>query len=176
MRHLSIVLLSVVGLLVLLFVVGLSNEASADTVYQTPENFLQQIFGELPKPGLVWLDRTAQDNLTKLVGHPYPQARVRYWRADGKTVWILDEVGKEYPITAGFVVQDHHIAEVRVLIYRESRGTEIHFPAFLQQFAGARLNDGKLSQDIDGITGATLSVRALERMAKEALYLDRSIP
>jgi hypothetical protein len=163
-------------LLAFLLLAGASHDVAADTVYQDPEDFLRQAFGDPPRPEFVWLDRAAQDSLTKLMGHPYRQARIRYWHAKGKTAWILDEIGKEYPITAGFVVQDQRIAEARVLIYRETRGMEIHFPSFLKQFAGAQLTDDRLSQDIDGISGATLSVRAMERMAKAALYLDRSIP
>ena len=52
-----------------------------------------------------------------------------------------------------------------------------HLPAFLRQFAGAQLNttdaDEKLSKAIDGITGATLSVDAMRRMAQAALVVNR---
>ena len=57
-------------------------------------------------------------------------------------------------------------------MYRESRGEEIHLPAFLQQFVGNVLKGNALSQPIDGITGATLSVGAMTRMAKTALLLN----
>jgi FMN-binding domain len=107
------------------------------------------------------------------LGHTYPQARLRYWRAADKTVWILDEIGKEYPITAAFVVVDQQIERAQVLIYRESRGEEIHLPAFLRQFIGGHLDGERLSNKIDGITGATLSVRAMERMARAALVLNQ---
>jgi Na+-translocating ferredoxin:NAD+ oxidoreductase RnfG subunit len=35
--------------------------------------------------------------------------------------------------------------------------------------------DGYLSDSIDGITGATLSVRAVERVARLALWLDMQV-
>ena len=35
---------------------------------------------------------------------------------------------------------------------------------------------GKLSQPVDGITGATLSVRAVKKAATLALYLHRQTP
>ncbi|RME64612.1 MAG: FMN-binding protein, partial [Alphaproteobacteria bacterium] len=72
---------------------------------------------------------------------------------------------------AGFIVDDGRLESVEVLIYRESRGWEIRYPFFRDQFVGARLGaDLALDQDIDGISGATLSVRAMQKMARLALY------
>ena len=168
-----------------LFIGFLTPLSHADTTYVTPDNFLQETFlvkehAEIPKAEILWLDNAAQTQITAALGHPYPQARLRYWRspsrAQQKTVWILDEIGKEYPITAGFVVVDKKIQRAQVLVYRENRGMEIHLPAFLAQFINARLTDEKngaqLSNKIDGITGATLSVDAMKRMARAALVLD----
>ena len=150
--------------------------AFADTTYLSSDDFLRQTFSVVPAPALLWLDNAAQEKLTAVLGHRYPQARLRYWRAENKTAWILDEVGKDYPITAGFVVSDNRIERAQVLIYRESRGEEIHLPAFLRQFIDARLDGNKLSKDIDGITGATLSVDAMRKMARAALVLNQLAP
>jgi hypothetical protein len=154
--------------------------AGADTVHLSPDDFLRQTFSTPPQPALLWLDNAAQTQLIAVLGHRYPQARLRYWRIEKKTVWILDEIGKEYPITAGFVVSDSHIERAQVLIYRESRGDEIHLPAFLQQFTHVRLDnkssDAKLSKHIDGITGATMSVDAMRKMARAALVLNQLAP
>ncbi len=149
----------------------------ADTTYLAPENFLHEVFaGSSPATQYLWLDGAAQTKLKAIFGHPYPQARLRYWRAGGKTAWILEDIGKEFPITAGFVVKDHALAGVRVLIYREARGDEIHLPAFLKQFDGTRLQDGHLDPGIDGISGATMSVGAMQRMARAALTLNALAP
>ena len=44
---------------------------------------------------------------------------------------------------------------------------------FIDQFKGAALkDDGSLDKHIDGITGATLSVRAVSGLAQVALLLD----
>jgi hypothetical protein len=161
-----------------------SSSALADSVYQTREDFLSEVFGAPPPAQVLWLDSSVQDGLKGVLGHPYGQARLRYWRKDGKTVWILDEIGKEYPITAAFVVekdaqrdaQKDAIDMARVLVYRESRGMEVRYPAFLRQFAGARLQDGRLSKPIDGISGATLSVQSMQRMARAALLLNGHAP
>ncbi|RMD90438.1 MAG: FMN-binding protein, partial [Alphaproteobacteria bacterium] len=70
-------------------------------------------------------------------------------------------------------VEEGALREVAVLVYRESRGGEIRYPYFRDQFVGARLGDDlALDADIDGISGATLSVHAMQRMARLALYLD----
>jgi metallophosphoesterase superfamily enzyme len=145
----------------------------ADTVYLEPEAFLKQTFGTVPRPGVLWLTNDVQEKLKAILGHRYPQARLRYWRVEDRTAWILEEIGKEQPITAGFVVVGTRIADAEVLVYRESRGSEVHLPAFLKQFAGSSLNDDQLSTHIDGIAGATLSVRAMQRMARTALLLNR---
>jgi hypothetical protein len=153
-----------------------SGNAFADTVYQTRDDFLRELFDTPPQARVLWLDNSAQGKLNAVLGHPYSQARLRYWRADGKTAWILDEIGKEYPITAAFVVKNAAIERVRVLVYRETRGMEVHYPSFLQQFVGSTLLDGRLTRSIDGISGATLSVRSMERMARAALVLDTLAP
>jgi hypothetical protein len=158
---------------VLLLFILTASAARADTVYLAPNDFLQQTFTDPPSAALLWLDNAAQSKLIAVLGHPYAQARLRYWRTQNQTVWILDEVGKDYPITAGFVVVDNHIERAQLLIYRESRGEEIHLPAFLRQFIGAHLDGERLSNKIDGITGATLSVDAMRRMAQAALVLNQ---
>ncbi len=160
-------------LIILLFIGSLSQLAIADTLYQKPEAYLQETFAAaVPPASALWLDAATQDQINKILGHPYPQARIRYWRDQAKTVWILEEVGKEFPITAGFTISNNHIVDTRVLIYRESRGDEIHFPSSLKQFEGIYLDKDKLSGNIDSITGATLSVTAMRKMAQLALMLN----
>ena len=111
----------------------------------------------------------------EVLGHPYPSLRLRYWQSGNRTAWIVDEIGKERPITIGVVVEEGHIIDVQVLAYRESRGGEVRHPFFLNQFAGLSLkNDSRLSGPVDGISGATLSVRALTNVSRFVLYLADS--
>jgi hypothetical protein len=143
-------------------------------VYQEPDAFVAEVFGAKPAPKVLWLTKPIQAEASAILGHPSAQLRQRYWSDGRKSVWILEEIGKEEPITAGFVVADGRIEHVRVLAYRESRGGEVRQPPFLKQFRDARLAPGnRLDRDIDGIVGATLSVDAMERMARLALYFDR---
>jgi hypothetical protein len=147
---------------------------AAEIVHLPPEQFVTRAFaGQPPKSEVLWLSRDISAQAAQILGHSPSQLRQRYWRDDAKSVWILDEIGKEEPITAGFVIENGRIAQAQVLIYRESRGGEIRHAPFLKQYEGATLTtDHRLDRGIDGISGATLSVRAMERMARLALYFD----
>lgn len=66
------------------------------------------------------------------------------------------------------------VEEMRVLIYRESRGDEVRHPFFIDQFKGATLqNNHELDRHIDGVSGTTLSVHALTKLARLPLFIDR---
>ena len=76
------------------------------------------------------------------------------------------------PITVGVIIEKDHIRSLRVLVYRENRGGEVATPAFTDQFNGVALDaSGDFSTTIDGISGATMSVHALTRLAATALFL-----
>jgi hypothetical protein len=148
--------------------------AARGEVYQEPAAFITEVFGSLPAPKVLWLTKDLQAQAAAILGHPPAQLRQRYWSDGHRSVWILEETGKEELITAGFVIADGHIDHVRVLVYRESRGQEVRQSSFLKQFNSAKLVPGdRLDRDIDGIIGATLSVGAMERMARLALLFDR---
>ena len=145
----------------------------AKGVYQTPEAFLQESFQtEVPSPSLIWLTPERKQVISNIMSHAYGGLRVRYWARDGRTAWILEEIGKELPITVGIIVEAGAIQQVNILAFRESRGGEVRYPAFTDQFSGAKLGDKqRLDSNIDGISGATLSVRAVKKLARLALYL-----
>jgi len=152
----------------------LSMQALADRQYQTTEQFLAEHFSEgVPKASKLWLVKARAKKATKILNHKPETLTPRYWKQGNKTAWVMNEIGKSEFITAGFVVEDGKLARAQVLTYRESRGGEIHLPAFLKQYLGVQLKeDGFLDRHIDGISGATLSVRSMNRMARLALYYD----
>ena len=138
--------------------------------------FLDETLGQPLAAETLWIVGDLQPAVRAILEHDYPAARVRYWRARQHTVWVLDEIGKEMPITVGIAINDGAVERVKVLVYRESRGWEVKSPAFTAQFSGARLADRqKLDRQIDGISGATLSVRALSRLTRLALLFDQQI-
>lgn len=84
-----------------------------------------------------------------------------------------DEVGKFYPITFLVGVDiDLRVKGVRVLVYRESHGGGVRRMRFLRQYRGKSLSDPiRRHRDIISISGATLSVDALNRGVKKILFL-----
>lgn len=151
--------------------------ALARGVYQRPADFVAEAFaGSPPPPGVLWVTGPLRERIGRILGHPPRFLRVRYWLAGTRSAWVLEEIGKERPITVGVVVDEGRIERIRVLIFRESRGWEVREPFFTRQFEGAMLVEGdRLDRPIDGISGATLSVRALTRLARVALVLHRRV-
>lgn len=164
--------LIIIGLLLSLIAVP----AFARGVNQTDDDFLAETFdGNIPKSKVVWIKGEVRNVINDILGHEYAGLRVRYWQKAETTAWILEEIGKESPITFGLVIKKGRVEQVKVLVYRESRGGEIEQRAFTRQFTDAKLIDQKLDRHIDGISGATLSVRAMTSVVTMALYLTQFI-
>lgn len=151
---------------------GLSTTA-ATGVYQTPEAFLVEVFGgAVPPPQVLWVQRELRTQAEQILGHPLGVLRIRYWNQADRYAWILEEIGRDQPITVGIVTAVGRIKQLRVLIFRESRGWEVRHPFFTDQFHDVGLNEQlQLEHPIDGVSGATLSVSALTRLARLALLL-----
>lgn len=84
---------------------------------------------------------------------------------------VLDEKGKYRPIT--FLVaadSDLTVRDVEVLVYREDRGGEVRRQRFLRQYRGKTASDPiRTHRDIVNVTGATISVNALNDGVRRAL-------
>ena len=150
--------------------------AHADEVYLEPATFIAEAFdGKPPAPQKLWVAAALNTKVRDIAGSALPALRQKYWRAGERTVWILEAIGRDKPITAGYIVEHGVIVRAAILVYRESRGAEVRHPYFTDQFKGASLrNDDRLDRDIDGITGATLSVHAISGLARVALLLDQA--
>lgn len=177
----KIVSLAVVFTLALgLMTFNLSADApNSIGVYKKPDVFVKESFKQNPpKPSVLWIKGDVKKQVTQILGHKYAKLRVKYWKQGARTVWILDEIGKEKPITTGIVINNNRIEKVEVLVFRESRGWEVKYPFFTNQFIQVALKslvDTHLNKHIDGVTGATLSVNALKVQTRMALYLHNTI-
>jgi hypothetical protein len=160
--------------LILLLLASLALTSAQAAVYQEPSDFVSESFqGNPPAPKVLWLNQSLRDQVAQVLGHPPNGMRMRYWQDATRTVWVMDEIGKELPITTGIVVSKGSIERLRVLVFRESRGWEVRHDFFTEQFHGVEMTgDGNLDKHIDGISGATLSVRAVQKLARVALMLD----
>jgi len=148
---------------------------AAVEVHQTPAGFIAEAFPSgLAERKALWIAGDLKQETGAIMGHSLGLLRVRYWVEGRRTAWILEEIGKVEPITVGVVVEEGRIEQLKILIYRESRGWEVRYPFFTNQFTGAGTDErGKrLDRRIEGISGATLSVNAVTRLARLALALD----
>jgi hypothetical protein len=153
------------------------NTAIAKGIYQTPLAFIESSFGSnTPIQGTAWLNKEKKQTISSILQHPPSFIRLKYWQHGTRTAWILNEIGKEKPITVGVVIDNGKIEQLKVLTFRESRGWEVKHDFFTRQFNNSTINDSlQLNQPIDGISGATLSVRALKKIARIALFLEQDI-
>ena len=162
-------------ILVIAIALALTAGASADErVYKKPSDFIKSAFGgKIPPTSIISLSGEVKARAKRIMAHNYRESRVRYWKQGKRSVWILEEIGKTKPITTGFIVENGRINSVEILIYRESHGWEVSKPFFTRQFSRASLRSGdQLSNQIKNVAGATLSVRAVSKLARLALYLD----
>jgi len=162
----------------LLFFCGcvfLSDAVFATGTYQKPSDFIQEVFSDgVPEISKIWIKKDLKEKIREIMGHDVGMLRLKYWKKDNRTAWILEEIGKERLITAGIVINANKVESIKVLTFRESRGWEVRYPFFTDQFSDASLKENNLlDRHIDGISGATLSVKAMKKMARLALLLHQ---
>ena len=145
-------------------------------VYQTDEDFISEVFlNTPPENSSIMLGGDVRKKVALLLGHPYGGLIIKYWEKEGRTAWILKEIGKTEPITFGIVIKNSKIEKIKVLEFRESRGWEVKYPAFTKQYNGVGLEGDKLNKRIDGVSGATLSLWAMNGVSRVALYLSQHL-
>ncbi|MBV1915748.1 MAG: FMN-binding protein [Pseudomonadales bacterium] len=158
-----------------LLIILMIPSALARGTYMSPKEFVETAFDEGKSTlSVMRLTPEIQLGVKEILGRTYPVKRIRYWKQDTRTAWIMDQIGKTEPITVGVVVDQGKIHEIKILVFRESRGAEVRHSFFTDQFLDVALQpDFSLSSQVDGITGATLSVIAVKKVARLALYLDK---
>ena len=156
---------------------GVYCAQAAPGKYLEVDEFLSQALTSAPEtPEVLFVDADLRERIESILGHRLSLLRMRYWQDSDTTVWVLDEIGKTEPITIGVAVEAGRVKSVRVLEFRESRGYEVRYPFFTDQYSGAALDDGNgIDRSIDSITGATLSVNAVNKVVRVALLCDAKI-
>lgn len=153
-------------------------------VYLTLEEALQEAFDQ---PDTVWAETWKANErevgaLERRLGWRVTDSTftihraVRKGRPAGFAI-VGNEVGLYKPIT--FLVkisEDRRVDSVHVMVYRESRGGEVRRQRFLRQYRGKDLTSPiRINRDVIGVTGATLSVRAMNAGVKKALAIVQSV-
>lgn len=163
----------------------MGEEEYVETVYLTKLEALKLAFPGIKKvkKKKVWLTDSQRDAISGILGEPYDERRVTYYIGvkDGAPVGYVtigNEIGRSYPITFMVVINpDGTVKDVEIMVYREPHGWEVRFEPFMKQFFGRDANDP--FDNINNITGATLSVRSMTRGTRKAaaeykvLFLDK---
>jgi hypothetical protein len=86
---------------------------------------------------------------------------------------VQNTIGKHKPMTYMVGVdRTGHVSDIELLVFRESRGSEIRQKRFNAQYEGKTVNDPvRINKDIINISGATMSVRSMSAGIKRVLVL-----
>jgi hypothetical protein len=86
---------------------------------------------------------------------------------------VQNTIGKHKPMTYMVGVDGQgHVSDVELLVFRESRGSEIRQKRFNAQYEGKTVHDPvRINKDIINISGATMSVRSMSAGIKRVLVL-----
>ena len=176
--QIAVRLLKMTAAIFLVFLIGINFSAAAFTEREKTERFITGHFNPVPEKKYLWIQGPLKKQTQEVLEHSPQQLRVPYWQAKNKTLWILEEIGKEKPITVGVTIENNKIIAVEILAFREKRGWEVQNPSFTNQFIKLFLKNTEkatLSDSIDGLSGATLSVRAVTKVSKLALLYHRHL-
>ena len=150
----------------------------AVTVYLTQEQALQTAF---PNADSIWSTQwtptpAQRKKIERRLGWRLAEPHFEIFEASTQNqhlgyAVITEQIGLYKPIT--FLVKTDTQGKndgVWIMVYRESRGDEVKRQRFLTQYKGKKATSPiRLNRDIIGVTGATLSVRALNGGVKKIL-------
>ena len=156
------------------------KELGSIDVYLTEEEALKILFPKAQKIHAEELRLTPDQKLQiqDRIGWKFPEESFRAFQAetDGKVdgyAVIQETIGKHRPITyiVGITPQGK-VFDVEIMVYRESKGSEVRRKRFNAQYEGKTAQDPiSINKDIINITGATMSVRSVSAGVKRALVL-----
>src|SRR5690349_14365833 len=155
------------------------------TQYLTVEQAQRAIFPHADRFAEVDLHLSPEERkrVAAAAGVGMPRGEPHAWRALGGDaplgVFFVDEViGKHEAITyAVGIGTDGAIRGVEILDYRETRGGEVRDPRWRAQFVGKHAADPlRVGEDIQNITGATLSTRHITEGVRRLLALHELVP
>jgi len=104
------------------------------------------------QPRLLWLSKEVQAEISRILGHAPGQLRQRYWSEGSRTLWILEETGKEDLITAGFVIREGAWSRRKCWCTAKAAAWKFVTPLFESVKGMFLVADNRLDHGIDGIS------------------------
>ena len=168
------------GLLFSLALVATARPARADQVYFTSRDLLADFFRASQNVTYkkVQLDEVERGRLQHRLGYTPSKSSYTFYvatsggRIDGYA-FIDEEKGEHLPITFAVKLSpDGKVLRQEIVVYREARGDEVRDDRFRAQFVGKSARDSiEADQDIQVVSGATISSRAMAVGVKRAVVL-----
>jgi len=149
-------------------------------VYLTVPQALILVFPEADevREETVELDEFQAERVAKRVGHPLhePSYKVFIGKKKGAVLGYAiagEELGKFRPITSIVCVNAKGaVSKAAVMVYRESRGSEVRMKRFLKQYEGKGNEDPiRINRDIRYVSGATISCRSMNDQVRKVLAI-----
>lgn len=153
---------------------ALVSPAHATNYLSIPQAQALMLPGQALKPAPVSLTDEQRDALLDRSGVHEAFDPSRIWRAADGSWFVVDEVvGKHEKITYAVTLDPHGaVKDVEILQYHETYGYEVCNADWRKQFAGKTAHDPlKLGDDIQNVSGATLSCKHVTQGVKRVLAL-----
>jgi Na+-translocating ferredoxin:NAD+ oxidoreductase RnfG subunit len=168
------------GLVVALVLLGVGPRVAAAKDFFSVRELLAEHFSRSEQVKFVRVHPTAAQSsrLSARIGRTLPRGEYTFYvastagKVDGYALFD-DELGQHEPITfATFFDPQGQVTRVEVVTYREPYGDGVRSARFRRQFVGRDATSGFApDRDIDAISGATISSRALCTGVKRAALL-----
>ena len=156
------------------------QEMSMAEVYLTEEEAIKLMFpkSERVKKDLLRLPADRKTAIEERIGWKFPEEAFEVYIGETGTqvdgyAFVQNTIGKHKPMTYMVGVDARgRVSNVELLVFRESRGSEVRTKRFNVQYEGKTASDPvRLNKDIINISGATMSVRSMTAGIKRVLVL-----
>lgn len=127
---------------------------------------------------VIKLTHEKKTHIEERIGWKFPEESFEVYigesdtQVDGYAV-VQNTIGKHKPMTYMVGVDNEgSVSDVELLVFRESRGSDVRKKRFNAQYEGKTVFDPvQIKRDITNITGATMSVRSMSAGVKRVLVL-----
>ena len=156
------------------------QEMGQEDVYLTPEDAAELMFPESDhiRSEVIIITENQKQLIEERIGWHFPETTFDCFIGETKGkvdgwAFIQHTIGKHKPMTYMVGVDDQgEVFGIEVLVYRESRGSEVRKKRFNYQYEGKTAYDPiRINRDIINISGATMSVRSMSAGVKRVLVL-----
>ena len=156
------------------------QEMGQEDVYLTPEDAAKLMFHESNsiRSEVIHITEDQKQLIEERIGWHFPETTFNCFIGETKGkvdgwAFVQNTIGKHKPMTYMVgVAPDGEVTNVEILVYRESRGSEVRKKRFNYQYQGKTVDDPiRINRDVINISGATMSVRSMSAGVKRALVL-----